>query len=379
MDILKMLAELQIAATRPMRRALRAAMALAIISISFGLGKPQGVPAASRSLPLSTNRTEAKLMSVPLSFEPNEGHLASTVQFLSRGSGYALFLTPGKVVLNLERQQPASAASVDTLRMSLIGANAKAKAAGLARQAGVVSYFIGNDPKNWRSGIPTYGKVNYAQVYPGVDLVFYGNQRQLEYDFVVAPGADPSRIAWRIDGARPSVDAEGNLVLSASNGPTSFKKPMLYQLDGDKKTSVEGRFAVAGNQVRFRLGNYDHSRALIIDPVLSYASYLAGSKTAQIRWPTGTGNLQVGVSQGIAADSAGSAYVTGYTYSIDFPTKNPYNSAPPAKVTGVSPGQWPSAFVTKFSPHSSSLAYSTYLGGNGYDYIYAIAVDSSGN
>ena len=180
MDILKMLAELQIAATRPMRRALRAATALAIISISFGLGKPQGVPAASRSLPLSTNRTEAKLMSVPLSFEPNEGHLASTVQFLSRGSGYALFLTPGKVVLNLERQQPASAASVDTLRMSLIGANAKAKAAGLARQAGVVSYFIGNDPKNWRSGIPTYGKVNYAQVYPGVDLVFYGNQRQLE-------------------------------------------------------------------------------------------------------------------------------------------------------------------------------------------------------
>jgi hypothetical protein len=176
--------------------------------------------------------------------------------------------------------------------MSLIGANPKANAVGLAPQPGVVSYFIGNDPKNWRSGIPTYGKVKYAQIYPGVDLVFYGNQRQLEYDFVVAPGADPSRIAWRIDGARASVDAEGNLVLSAPNGPASFKKPVLYQMDGDKKTSVEGSFAVAGNQVRFRLGSYDHSRALIIDPVLSYASYLAGTGTDHIGLATGPGILR---------------------------------------------------------------------------------------
>jgi uncharacterized protein (TIGR03437 family) len=325
-------------------------------------------------------------MSVPLSFEPNQGQLASTVQFLSRGSGYALFLTPGQIVLNLERQQPASAAatgqtpeaaSVDTLRMSLIGANPEANAVGLARQPGVVNYFIGNDPKNWRSGIPTYGKVKYPQIYRGVDLVFYGNQRQLEYDFVVAPGADPNRIAWRIDGARASVDAEGNLALSAPNGPASFKKPVLYQMDGDKKTSVEGAFAVAGNQIRFRLGSYDHSRALIIDPVLSYASYLAGSGNDHIG--RALDNNPNGTSQGIAVDSAGSAYVTGYTYSIDFPTKNPYQSAPPAKVTGVPPGQWPSAFVTKFSPDGSSLVYSTYLGGNGYDYAYAIVVDSSGN
>src|SRR5208283_291258 len=177
----------------------------------------------------------------------NQGQSASTVQFLSRGSGYALFLAPGQVVLNLERLRPSSAAatgqtpraaSADTLRMSLIGANPKANAVGLAPQPGVVSYFIGNDPKNWRSGIPTYGKVEYSQIYPGVDLVFYGNQRQLEYDFVVAPGADPSCIAWRIDGAGASVDAEGNLALSASNGPAAFKKPVLYQVDGDKRTSV---------------------------------------------------------------------------------------------------------------------------------------------
>ena len=348
-------------------RALRAVTALAIISTAAASSRP-----------------ETKLLSVPLSFEPNQGQAASTVQFLSRGSGYALFLAPGQVVLNLERQQPASgtgtrAASVDTLRMSLIGANAKAHAVGLSPQPGVANYFIGNDPKNWRSGIPTYGKVEYPHIYPGVDLVFYGNQRQLEYDFVVAPGADPSRIAWRIDGARARVDAEGNLVLSAANGPASFKKPVLYQLDGDKKTSVEGSFAVAGNQVRFRLGSYDHSRALIIDPVLSYASYLGGSSTDHIGLTTGPGALQVGVSQALAVDSAGSVYVAGDTYSIDFPTKNPYKSAPPAKVAGVPPGAWPSAFVTKFSADGSSLVYSTYLGGNGYDYIYAIAVDSSGN
>jgi uncharacterized protein (TIGR03437 family) len=331
------------------------------------------------------------LLGVPLSFEPNQGQADSAVRFLARGSGYALFLAPGQVVLNLERRQPGSAAaagqpsaaaSVDTLRMSLIGANAKANAVGLAPQPGVVSYFIGNDPKNWRSGIPTYGKVSYPQIYPGVDLVFYGNQRQLEYDFVVAPGADPSRIAWRIDGARARVDADGNLVLSAANGPASFKKPVLYQLDGDKKTSVEGSFAVAGNQVRFRLGSYDHSRALIIDPVLSYASYLAGTGTDYIGNTLGPGISQVGTSQGLAVDSAGSVYVAGYTYSLDFPTKNPYASAPPAKQFGgsnVPPGQWPSAFVTKFSPDGSSLVYSTYLGGNNYDYIYGIAVDSSGS
>src|ERR1035437_9112046 len=163
-------------------RALGAITALTIISISFSLGwqsayaaSPDGArPAAPpRSLPLSMNRPEAKLMSVPLSFEPNQGQAASTVQFLSRGSGYALFLAPGNVVLNLEWQQPASAAaaghapeaaSVDTLRMSLIGANPKVNAVGLSPQPGVVNYFIGNDPKNWRSGIPTYGKVNYPQI-----------------------------------------------------------------------------------------------------------------------------------------------------------------------------------------------------------------------
>jgi uncharacterized protein (TIGR03437 family) len=319
-------------------------------------------------------------MSVPLSFEPNQGQAASTVQFLARGSGYALFLTPGKVVLNLERLQPASApetghrqeaASVDTLRMRLIGASAGASAVGQARQTGVVSYFIGNDPKNWRTGIPTYGKVDYPQVYPGIDLVFYGNQRQLEYDFVVAPGADPNRIAWRIDGARASVDRKGNLVLQAATGAAVFDKLLVYQMEGAKKVPVNGAFVAAGQEVRFRLGSYDRSKELVIDPVLSYATYLAGSSGDYIGNTTGPGYGQ-GSLQGIAVDSSGSAYVTGYTTSADFPTKNAYQG-------GQAKGSNGSVFVTKFSPDGSSLVYSTYLAGSGWDYANAIAVDSSGS
>src|ERR1035441_2580469 len=372
----------------PRGRTLPSIIAFTIIPISFCLAWPRASAASpdnKRPVAPAASR-QAKLITVPLSFEPNQGQTDSAVQFLSRGSGYALFLTPGQVLLNLERQQAApaaaeghtpGAASVDTVRMSLIGANPKANAVGLDPQPGVVSYFVGNDPKNWHSGIPTFGKVKYPQVYPGVDLVFYGNQRQLEYDFVVAPGADPSRIAWRIDGARAHVDSQGNLVLSAPNGPASFKKPVLYQLDGDNKTSVDGSFAVAGNQVRFRVGSYDHSRALIVDPVLSYASYLAGTGADTIGIATGPGNLQAGVSQALAVDSAGSVYVTGSTLSVDFPTKSPIQGAPPPKQ--VAPGEWASAFVTKFSPDGSSLVYSTYLGGNGADHGYAIAVDSGGN
>jgi uncharacterized protein (TIGR03437 family) len=346
----------------------RAISAIAIIATSFVLCRPRACEAL-----------EAKHLSAPLSFEPNRGQTDSAVQFLTRGSGYALFLTPGQIVLNLERQQPKSAAaaghapqaaSVDTLRMSLVGANPKAPAVGVARQTGVVSYFFGNDPKQWRTGIPTYGKVDYAEVYPGVDLVFYGNQRELEYDFVVAPGADPGRIAWRIDGARPSVDAKGDLTLSASHGSATFRKPVVYQMSGDRKAYVEGAFLVAGGQVGFRLGSYDRSKPLVIDPVLSYVTYLAGSSADYIGQYTAP--LVNSTSQGLAVDAAGSVYVTGRTTSVDFPIKNAYQGA-------QAKGSNSSVFVTKFSPDGSSLVYSTYLAGIGSDYADAIAVDPSGS
>ncbi len=211
--------------------------------MSFG-APPAGIAAG--------RRVAANYGKIPLTFEANRGQTDARVQFLSRGAGYSLFLTPGKVVLNLERQpaavssrspgnQPA-ALPADTLHMKLVGADSHAAVTGADPQSGVVSYLIGNDPKKWHTALPTYGRVNYAQIYPGVDLVFYGNQRQLEYDFVVAPGAQPSRIAWQIDGAGASLDAEGNLVLTAPHGTTSFQKPVLYQMDGDKKIAAEGAF-----------------------------------------------------------------------------------------------------------------------------------------
>jgi hypothetical protein len=274
-------------------------------------------------------------------------------------------------------------ATVDTLRMKLVGASATTTITGLEPQSGTVSYLIGNDPKNWHTGIQTFGKVNFAQVYPGVDLVFYGNQRQLEYDFVVAPGADASRIAWQIDGAKPTLDADGNLVLSAANGPAGFKKPVLYQMDGDKKIAVDGAFTVAGNRIGFQLGSYDHSKPLIIDPVLTYATYLGGStsdylggaQSIGIQGLNGTGN----VDQGIAFDSQGSAYVVGVTDSTDFPVQNPYQSNPyGTKIQAFGESNNPTTTITKFSPNGSSLVYSTYLGGSNQDYGEAIAVDANG-
>jgi len=321
-----------------------------------------------------------QFLSVPLSFEPNQGQSGPQVQFLSRGSGFAIFLAPGEVGLNLEKPAPSTGkertahSSADSLRMSLIGANHKADGVGLERQGGTVSYFIGNDPQNWRTGIPTYSKVEYSQIYPGVDLVFYGNQRQLEYDLVVAPGTDPGSIAWRIEGARAGIDAGGNLRLSMPNGAAVFRKPVAYQMSGGKKTPVEGAFVVSGDQVGFRLGRYDRSKELVIDPVLSYLTYLAGTGSDQISQITGPGILQNGTAQGLAIDAQGSAYVTGRTASTDFPTKSAYQNQ-----KASSKGTAPSAFVTKFSPDGSSLVYSTYLGGTNWDYAYAIAVDSSGS
>jgi len=342
-------------------------------------------PAAPTAGPAAAvSRPAAKYGQIPLSFEPNQGQTDGRVQFLSHGSGYSLFLTPGEVVLSLERPNAAStddqkptAPLSDTLRMNLVGSNAAAAVSGVDPQPGVVSYLIGNDRKKWHSGIHTFGKVNYAQIYPGVDLVFYGNQRQLEYDFVVAPGADASKIVWKIDGAAATVDASGDLQLHAANGPASFKKPVIYQMDGDKKIRVDGAFEVAGNQVRFKVGDYDRSKKLIIDPVLSYASYLAGNSLDNIGMNTGFGASGINnITQAAAVDSNGSLYVTGYTYSTNFPvSENAYQATPPARTSS----RYPWAFVTKVSPDGSSLAYSTYLGGSIWDYSSGIAVDTKGD
>jgi Bacterial Ig-like domain (group 3)/Beta-propeller repeat len=369
----------------------RSLVFLFILALLPTFGRSDG----SNSQPAAAaRRSAANFGAIPLSFEPNLGQTDPRVQFVSHGKGYSLFLAPGEAYVTLERQagkqDPAvpqnSAPAADTLRMKLVGADSAAEAAGLDRQSGVVNYLVGNDPGKWRSGVPTFGRVIYTAVYPGINLVFYGNQQQLEYDFVVAPGADPNRIAWRIEGAALTVDRHGDLRLAAPGGPASFKKPVIYQVDGGKRVRVEGRYAVAGNKVSFVLGAYDHSKPLVIDPVLIYLTYLGAAVSEtypnnavnQIGGVGGFGVTSNQLSQALAIDRDGNAYVTGYTNALDFPVKEPYQGSDPGLKTNSGAR---AAFVTKFNPEGTELVYSTYLSGGGIYGAYGqtIAVDGEGN
>jgi streptogramin lyase len=303
---------------------------------------------------------------LPLSFEANEGQLDPQVRFLARGNGYSLFLTPTQAVLTLQQppvpgsQPPAAVVSPETvLRMHLIGANHDPPVVGEDRLPGMSNYLIGNDPSQWHTAIPTYGKVAYHGVYPGIDLVYYGDQRQLEYDFTVAPGADPAAITLAFQGAdNLSLDGQGDLVLHTPSGDVVEHAPVLYQEGITGQEAVFGRYVLEGaDQAGFEVGPYDHSRRLIMDPVLSYSTYLGGSSTDR--------------GFGIAVDGSGNAYLTGDTFSTNFPT-----TAGAFQTTNR--GLF-DAFVTKLNAAGTGLVYSTYLGGSNDDAGAAIAVDPAGN
>jgi uncharacterized repeat protein (TIGR03803 family) len=320
---------------------------------------------------------------LPLSFEVNQGQVDSRVHFLSRGRGYSLFLTDSTAVLALTKdavpehqtdatdsrhagpEAPSNAHRTDVVRMELTGASRHPQVEGGDRLPGVASYFIGKDPANWRGGIPTFAKVQYTGVYPGVNLVYYGNQRRLEYDFLVASGANPKQIRLRFAGARKlKLDADGNLQVMAADGSIAFQRPLVYQVDGSRREPVEGRFSLlANNSVGFDLGKYDHARPLVIDPVLVYSTYLGG---------TNGGDFGGDYADSIAVDGAGNAYVTGQVDSTNFPvTQGSYQI--------VNTGE-NIAFVAKLNAAGTQLLYSTYIGGpNGDDYGTGIAVDASGD
>ena len=302
---------------------------------------------------------------LPLHFEANRGQTHRDVRFLSHGPGYNLYLTAGEAVLVLSR--PAADAKRVALRMSLVGAAREPQVSGLDELPGKTNYFVDKDPAKWRTRVPTYAKVRYREVYPGIDLVYYGNQRQLEYDFVVAPGANPDKIVLGFTGVdKFEIDAQGELVLHTTGGGLRQHKPIIYQeIDGARR-NIDGRYVIKSRKrVGFQLAAYDTTRPLIIDPVLSYSTYLGGSSSG----PTcGCGNDE---AFAVAMDNDGNAYVTGQTTSLDFPTTSGAFQTTHAFGKDV--------FITKLNSTGSALVYSTYLGGNDVDAGHGIAVDANGN
>jgi hypothetical protein len=327
---------------------------------------------------------------IPLSFEANRGQTDPSVNYLARGAGYALFLKPteavfilqnsGSAALDEERAEPSL--KTDTLlatdapqskanprratrdpqskvlRMRLVGADSTAAAEGANELSGKTNYLVGDDPSKWRTEVPTFGRVRYAEVYPGVDVVYYGNQRQLEYDFHIAPGRDPRAVSLRFDGAdRIEVDARGDLLLKLGESVVRQPKPFVYQEVAGARREVNAGYAVgADGRVGFSVGEYDRGLPLVIDPTLVYSTYLGGT----------------GADQGwsVAVDSAGQAFLAGFTTSTNFPTANAIQAAN---------GGFQDAFVAKLNAAGTALVYSTYLGGSSTEQARGIAIDSAGN
>jgi len=297
---------------------------------------------------------------LPLSFEINKGQVEQPVKFVSRGPGYVLFLTPAEAVLTLHKpRKDSEVREGSVLRLKMIGANTAPSVEGQEELLGKVNYFIGNNADKWRRDIPTYRKVHYKEIYPGIDMVYYGNQGELEYDFVVAPGANPKVIKFRVEGAeRIRVDEKGNLQLALNDGEVRLHKPLIYQLTAEgERRDVKGAYVVNGNEISFKVRGFDAKKPLVIDPVLSYSTLLG----------SGGGEHALG----IAVDSQGNAYVTGVTNTGSFPT------TPGAFRTTTFNG----AFISKLDPTGSNLVYSTFLssGNSGNTTGNGIAVDSAGN
>jgi hypothetical protein len=356
-----------------------ATKALSPATVPIAAGNPVLDPPATK-LETQTQLRE-NYGKLPLGFEANQGQTDSKVKFLSRGNGHSFFLTSTEAVLALGRPTADKTlkesllartavkhrrAKAAILRMKFVGANPAPQVVGVNELPGKTNYFIGNDPAKWRTNVPSYRSVRYSEVYPGVDIVFYGNQQEFEYDIVVAPGSDPRAVRLAFDGARRmSIDARGDLSIRTQTSRLVQHKPLTYQEVNGQRQMVPSRYVLtARNEVAFQVGQYDATRPLVIDPTLSYSTFLGGSWEQR--------------PSGIAVDSAGNAYVASFTGSTDFPTTP---GAFDTTYNGGGPYLRSDYVVTKLNPSGSALVYSTYLGGTGDESIEGggIALDLAGN
>ena len=317
-----------------------------------------------------------------LSFEANRGQTDESIDFLTRGPGYTLFLNASEASFELrnsgyrsrdqetvQSENPHSAisnpksAQSALLRLQLVGSDANAGAEGLNQLHSTVNYLIGNDPSRWRANLPTFGRVRYKEVYPGIDLVYYGNQRQLEYDFVVTPGHDPRAVLLKFGGVdKVTVNGDGDLLLALGETTMRQPRPVVYQEVSGARQTIPSAYSVDANgQFGFAIGDYDRTQPLVIDPTLVYSSYLGAGGSDEAR--------------DITLDSTGNAYICGNTSSVNFPVVNAFQGT-------FGGGNFFGAhdvFVTKINAAGSALIYSTYLGGGGDDKCGRLAIDSSGN
>jgi len=356
----------------------------------------------------------ASLLKLPLTFEANQGQFDTKAQFQAHGNGFKFYLSATETILHLAKfedtnlppcqigqiptqsttnvinaanstaaptpvttsppsaKQPTCFDPTETdgrvqrgvvLRMSLVGANSSPQLEGRNELPGKANYLLGQNPNNWHTNISLYSQVAAKQVYPGIDQLFQGGQGELEQDFVVAAGADPSLIATRYGGSdRLLINPNGELVVYSGQDEIHQPAPTIYQdLNGSKQIISGGYLLKGSKEVGFQIGAYDHSQPLIIDPLLSYSTYLGGSQDDNLF--------------GVAVDSSGSAYVTGSTLSSNFPTIS--GSYKITYTTGIAGST--EAFVSKLNASGSGLVYSTFVGGTDNDYGFGIAVDSNGN
>ncbi len=331
---------------------------------------------------------------LPLTFEANHGQTDSRVDFITRTGGATVFLTPTSAVFSVQQDSPCRShdrsrdpqafivghdsnrddcppATGVALHMQIVGANPDALPVGVDRQPGIVNYFIGNDPSQWHANIPTFGRVEYENVYPGIDLAYYGGQSRdgdgagLEYDFIVSPGADPNAITLNFAGADGvEINPHGDLVLHTAAGDMVQQKPFTYQEVGGMRMEVASRYVVDGTSLRFEVGAYDRTQPLVIDPlVMGYSTFLGGALPPFDAADSGIG---------IAVDATGSAHITGLTRSTNFPT------TPNGFDTSYN-GDFYDAYVAKLDANGSTLLYATYLGGSLTDIGRQIGLDADGN